>query len=159
MARVFLDKYNGSPLFSPEATVGIGMTNEMTDVCLVQLFLKAILQSQKTFLAGDTVFTPPDGGGTLEVSGVWDEASKRWLARWETLLSEARGYWAYGKNPTTLFPGTVVPYRQGGKKIIAMNEMATVMFGKDDFVKLNLPGGKLPVEAWKRLFYDPVYGP
>ena len=158
MARVYMDKFGRGPLFSTETGVGAGMMNERSDVMLVQFFLKAILQSQKSFLAGNTVFTPPDGV-TLEVNGNWDDASKKYLARWETLLSEARGYWAHGQNPATLYPGKVVPYHLGGKKIIAMNEMFTVMFGKDSHARLNLPGVQLPPDAWKRLFYDPIRGP
>jgi hypothetical protein len=154
LARTYMDRYGRGPLFSTENGVGIGMMNDRPDVILVQYFLKAILQSQKTFLAGNTVFTPPDGV-TLQINGNWDEASKKYLARWETLISEARGYWAHGLNPATLYPGTVVPLRKGGKKIIAMNEMAIVMFGNVSHTRLKLMSEDLPLEAWDQLFYKP----
>ena len=159
MPRVYMDEYGRGPLFSIEQGVGLNIMNERKDVMLVQFLLKAILHSGKTFLANDTRFTPPAGVPVLNITGSWDDTSKKYLARWEMLLAEARAYWAYGKDPGTLFPGAVVPYYKGGKKIIAMNEMCVVMFGKDSHARLKLPGDVLPLEAWRDLFYDPVYGP
>ena len=156
MPRVYIDKFAGSPLFSNERGVGVKMQNDPKDVKLVQFFLKAILHSNKIFLAGNTRFTPPEGGSPLNVTGAWDEASRRYLSRWEQLRSEAKAYWAHGHDPGPQFPGTVVPYAQGGKKIQAMNEMLVVMFGKDNHAKLKLPGMTLDRDVWHDLFWDPV---
>jgi hypothetical protein len=158
MARVYIDKFSGSPMFSTEQGVGLKMANERKDVMLVQVFLKVILESNKIYLAGNTYFTPPDGV-TLNITGVWDEASRRYLTRWEELLSEARAYWAYGRVDPTQFPGTVVPYSLGGKKILSMNEMCIVLCGKDSHQKLSFPNAPLPRELWKDLFWDPIRGP
>lgn len=159
MPRVYMDKYGRGPLFSIDHVVGLNMCNDRKDVMLIQFFLKAIMHSGKIWLAGDTKMTPPEGGQTLEVSGVWDETSGRYLGRWEELRSEAKAYWAHGRVTPTQFAGTVVPYHQGGKKIIAMNEMLVVFFGKENHDRLNLPGADLDPEVRKDLFYDPVYDP
>ena len=158
MARVYLNKYNGAPLFSIEGTVGPGMNNARSDVMLVQLFLYATLHSQKIFLAGNTVFTPPSGSA-LAVSGMWDNTSAAYMARWEQLRSEAKAYWAYGVAEPVLFAGKVVPYTKGGKKIIAMNEMCRIFYGDAAVYSFKIPGVQVPAELARELLYDPVYGP
>src|SRR6188508_2139651 len=92
MPRAYLDKFDGFPLFTNEATVGLQMSNERKDVLLIQFLLKAIMHSGKTYLAGNTSFTPPPGDA-LNMSGIWDEPSKRYLKRWEELRYEAKAYW------------------------------------------------------------------
>ena len=155
MARTYQARFGNGVMFSNENTVGIGMKNDRTDVVLIQYILKAVMTANKIFLAGNTRFTPPPGP-QLNVSGVWDEASKNYLARWEALISEARAYWAHGRVDPTLYPGTVVPYRLGGKKIIALNEMGREFFGEENFARLTLSGGTLPAETWNELFFDSV---
>ena len=158
MARVYLDKYSGAPLFSIEGTVGLGMSNARTDVMLVQLFLYATLHTQKTFLAGNTVFMPPSGP-VLAISGMWDSTSASYMARWEQLRSEAKAYWAHGVAEPVQFAGKVVPYLKGGKKIIAMNEMCRIFYGDAAVYTFKIPGVQVPPDLSRELLYDPVYGP
>lgn len=157
MARVYIDKYSGEPLFSPEKTVGIGMSNAPTDVMLVQYLLKVTLHSNKIYLAGDTRMTPPPGE-ELVISGNWDETSKRYLKHWEELRYEAKAYWGHGKSDPTQFPGTVVPYIQGGKKIRAMQEMCVTIYSRDAYARCQMPNAQLPIIVWRELFWDPVRG-
>ena len=158
MARVYLDKYNGAPLFSIEGTVGPGMNNARTDVMLVQLFLYATLHSGKIFLAGNTVFMPPSGSA-LTISGMWDSTSVAYMTRWEQLRSEAKAYWAHGVAEPVQFAGKVVPYMRGGKKIVAMNEMCRIFYGDAATYTLKIQGVQVPPDLARELFYDPVYGP
>lgn len=158
MPRVYLDKFNGSTLYSIEKTVGKAMSNDRLDVMLVQYLLRVILHSNKIFLAGNTRFTPPSGA-ELQITGVWDEPSARYLTRWEELRYEARAYWGHGTAPATQYPGTVVPYIQGGKKIIAMQEMCRIFYGDEAYNKLKMPNAELPIPVWREFFWDPVRGP
>src|SRR4051812_8353273 len=137
MARVYLDKYNGYPLFSPEQTVGLNMSNASADVKLIQLLLKAIMHGGKSFLGTDIKFTPPEDSPKIEITGSWDLASKNYLHRWEMLRSDARSYWSPTHHRDTIqFPGTVVPWSQGGRKIIVMQEMCVTMFGRAPYATL-----------------------
>ena len=151
MPRAYLDKYGRYPLFTNERGVGVNMANDRKDVMLVQLLLKAILYSNKAFLGNDVVFMPPSGP-ELAVSGSWDQPSREYLKRWEDTLAKSRGYWAYGKEPATQFPGTVVPYIQGGRKIRTMAEMCVMMFGADRYATLDLPNVTVPQEVADDLF-------
>jgi hypothetical protein len=153
MARVYLNKYNGTPLFSTEGTVGPGMNNARTDVMLVQLFLYATLHSQKVFLAGNTTFTPLSGP-TLSLSGVWDSTSVAYLTRWEQLRSEAKAYWAHGVAEPVQFAGKVVPYIKGGKKIVAMNEMCRIFYGDAAVYAFKIPGVQVPAELAQEIHWD-----
>jgi len=155
MARTYAARFGGAVLFSPEETVGARMTNNRTDVILVQYMLNAIMNANKIYLAGDTRFTAPPGP-KIALTGVWDEPSAAYLAKWEAQISEARAYWAHGRVDPTLYPGTVVPFRLGGKKIITINGMCSEFFGKNKFEQLELPGGVLPDDVWNELFYDSV---
>jgi hypothetical protein len=158
MPRVYLDKYSAGPRFSNERGVGVGMANDPKDVMLIQFFLKAIMFSNKAYLGQDLKFTPPPGVA-LNINGVWDEPSRAYLSRWEEIRAQVKAYWAYGRVDAVQFPGTVVPYMKGGKKILSMNEMIIDMYGRDQFKILRLPTARLPDEAWHDLFYDPVRGP
>lgn len=157
MARTYLERRSGTPLFSTERMVGKGMTNARTDVLLVQLFLIATLHSNKIFLGGDTVFTPPKTH-SLSISGHWDSASAEYLARWERLRSEAKAAWSYGKQELAQFPGAVVPYKDGGMKIQVMNEMCRIFYGDDPHTQLKFPTTILPLELARELFWDAIYG-
>ena len=158
MARVYLEKHSGSPLFSIEGTVGPGMNNARGDVQLVQLFLYATLHSQKIFLAGNTVFTPPSGPA-LALSGLWDGTSAAYLTRWEQLRGEAKAYWAHGVTEPVQFAGKVVPYTKGGKKIIAMNEMCRIFYGDAALYSMKLPNVMVPSELAQEILWDSMRGP
>jgi hypothetical protein len=157
MPRVYMDKFGRGPLYTVVNGVGRGMNNDATDVMLVQCFLIGLLKSNRAWLGTDEKFTPP-AGASLEQTGVWDGPSASYLQRWEELHNRAQNYWSGGKNETR-FPGTVVPYHKGGKKIMVMNEMARMFYGDLNHARLDLGGVKLRVEAAIEVFYDPIRGP
>lgn len=154
MARAYLDKISAEPLLSVEQGVGEGMMNETNDVCLVQLLLWGALTPKKIYLAGNTVFTPP-AGQAISVTGIWDAPSAAWLAQFEVLMAEARGYWAHGVNPETQYPGRIVPFKRGGKKIRMLNSVCTVFWGARRAMLLDF-GMTVPDSLWNQLYWDPV---
>jgi hypothetical protein len=57
------------------------------------------------------------------------------------------------QHPKTAFPGTVVPYREGGKKIIDMAKICIQLFGDKAYADLAFPGVSVPADLAKELFY------
>jgi len=161
MPRAYFDRKNRIPFFSNERGVGVSMANDRLDVMLVQCLLKATMYSNKPF-AGQVSFPRPKGS-ELTVNGVWDDLSRNALKDWETRVALTKiqirvdqvkidptsGF----QRPETAFPGTVVPYRKGGKKIIDMAKICVHMFGDKAYADLTFPGVIVPAELAKELFY------
>jgi hypothetical protein len=161
MPRTYFDKRNRIPFFSNERGVGVSMANDRLDVVLVQCLLKAIMYSNKPF-AGGSGFSRPKGP-ELIINGLWDAPSRNVLEAWETNVVLAKiqirvdqvkldPTSAY-QHPKTAFPGTVVPYREGGKKIIDMAKICIQLFGDTAYADLAFPGVSVPAELAKELFY------
>ena len=136
------------PFYSNERGVGLNMANGFTDVLLIQCFLKAVLEGNRQLWG--IQWTRPSGPG-LAITGVWDAASKSYLKHWEDL--QVRWKMKERGNTTggTTIPGTVVPYSQGGKKIVWMNAQILAMYGKTDYIICVWGSVALPLDLTKQL--------
>jgi len=159
MARAYFDKKKGIPFFSNDRGVGAGMANYRGDVMLIQCLLKAIMHAGKA-IPGIPVAPLRPGGAELGISGVWDNTSALYLGGWEAyvvavkvhLMSTSPGPWPWSLADP--FPGKVVPFTKGGKKIMNMGSMCVQMFGQPAYAQLNLPNVSVPAELAKELFLE-----
>jgi hypothetical protein len=139
----------GRPLFLIDHGVGKAMSNQRKDVALVQYFLKVLLHTNQPYRG--VLLAPPPGPLTLDVSGVWDSNSAAYLKKWEESV------YAPGKatfNVPAPFPGTVVPTRQGGRKINHLNEMCREIIGAYAHSILMMPNAALPDWVRSDFFYQ-----
>lgn len=146
------------PFFSNERGVGVGMANDPPDVMLVQLLLRAILHGGKSLPGSLLKFTRPTGP-VIGIIGIWDTASSNYLSEWEFRYKTARNELQKFDflapdyvEPVTAYPGKVVPFSTGGKKILALGRMCALMFGEDSYSSLSLPETGLPDLLAKDLF-------
>jgi hypothetical protein len=152
MPRTYYERRTRFPLYSNERGVGIGMANDRGDVMLVQYLLRAIMHSDKTMPGGELNFSRPPGP-ELNVNGVWDGASRNYLTAWENVRFVNRTF-MQDIPDVTAFPGKVVPYVKGGRKILAMAQMCVQFFGDQAYAQLKLPNASLPPEIMKELVTD-----
>jgi hypothetical protein len=142
MARVYISRTTQRVYFTNDRGVGVGMANERPDVMLIQFLLQAVM------LSGRPPWGRP-GGPVIQITGIWDEASRNHLARWELIHQHL----PYPKTlQTSDFPGKMMPLTNGGRKILDLNTDGYELFGSR-FTTLEMPNATLPLEVRNELFF------